>query len=258
MPRSFFTQRDSGLHLLHPLTKLTLSFALVVIALAARWAWTPLALFLFVIIPLAAWGRFTFQLLRTTFVIILPFAISLGLIQGLFYPGAANMALQLGPMALKSEGLLFAFVTATRILVFAGAALLVLYSTHPADLALALVQRGAPPGLAYVIVTAVQLLPETQARAGAIVDAQRSRGLETEGSLLTRLRAFLPLVGPLVYSTLENVQERALALESRAFRSPVRKTSWRELSDSRLQHLVRTILFAITIVALAARFLGTF
>ncbi len=240
------------------MTKLTLAFALVVIALAARWILMPIALFLLVILPLAAWGRVLRKLSRTTIAVILPFAISLGLVQGLFYPGAENILLRLGPLSLKSAGLLFAFVTATRILVIAGAALLVLYSTHPADLALALVQRGAPPTLAYIVVTAVQLLPETEARAVAIMDAQRSRGLETEGSLLTRLRAFLPLVGPLVYGALENVQERALALESRAFRAPHPKTSWRELSDSKAQHIVRALLLAITLIGLVAGVVGRF
>jgi energy-coupling factor transport system permease protein len=240
----------------HPSTKLTLAFALVVTALAARWILMPIALFLLVVLPLAAWGRLARKLLWTTFVVILPFAISLGLVQGLFYPGAENVVLRLGPLSLKSEGLLFAFVTATRILVLVGAGLLVLYSTHPADLALALVQRGAPPSLAYIAVAVVQLLPEMQTRATAIMDAQRARGLETEGSLLTRLRAFLPLVGPLIYGALENVQERALALESRAFRAPRPKTSWRELHDSKAQHIIRTLLLGITLLVVVVGIMG--
>jgi energy-coupling factor transport system permease protein len=244
------------LNALHPSTKLTLAFALVVIALAARWILMPIALFLLVILPLAAWGRLARKLLRATFVVILPFAISLGLVQGLFYPGAENVVLRLGPLSLKSEGLLFAFATATRILVLAGAGLLVLYSTHPADLALALVQRGAPPSLAYIAVAVVQLLPEMQARATAIMDAQRARGLETEGSLPTRLRAFLPLVGPLIYGALENVQGRALALESRAFRAPRRKTSWRELHDSKAQQIIRTLLLGITLLVVVVGILS--
>ena len=48
-----------------------------------------------------------------------------------------------------------------------------------------------------------------------ITDAQRSRGLETEGSLLTRAKAFLPLISPVVMSSLINTRERAVALEVR-------------------------------------------
>lgn len=45
-----------------------------------------------------------------------------------------------------------------------------------------------------------------------IMDAQRSRGLETEGNLITRAKSFLPLISPVVMSSLINTRERAIAL----------------------------------------------
>src|SRR5438552_675419 len=80
------------------------------------------------------------EVVRTTFTIILPLAVSLSLVQGFFYPGAHDVLWQIGPLALKREGLEFAFTTGTRLLLIAGAGLIVVYATHPADLALALVQ----------------------------------------------------------------------------------------------------------------------
>ena len=56
-----------------------------------------------------------------------------------------------------------------------------------------------------------------------ITDAQRSRGLETEGSLLTRAKAFLPLISPVVMSSLINTRERAVALEVRGFAAKQKK-----------------------------------
>jgi energy-coupling factor transport system permease protein len=58
------------------------------------------------------------------------------------------------------------------------------------------------------------------ARAGTIAAAQRSRGLDTEGSILARARGFLPLIVPVVLSSLTEVEERSLALEVRAFGRP--------------------------------------
>jgi energy-coupling factor transport system permease protein len=101
------------------------------------------------------------------------------------------------------------------------------------------VQAGAPFSLAYVAVTAIQLLPEMQGRAQNILNAQQARGFETQGNLLVRVRAFVPLIAPLVYGALENVQERALALDARAFRAPRPKTSWRQVHDSRAQRIFR-------------------
>ncbi len=247
MSRTFFLARASGLHALHPLTKLTLAAAIVWVGFLARSPLVPLGLFLFVIIPLARWGRISGSLLRVTLAIIILLGLSLVVVQGLFYPGAALVLLPLGPFALKEEGLVFAFGTLSRILVLTGAALLLLFSTHPGDLMLALTERGLPSSLAYIVVTALQSIPQLQARAGAIVEAQRSRGLETEGSLLLRLRGVLPLLGPLVVGAIADVDERAMALEARAFARPGRRTSFKALVDTRAQRLSR---WAILIAAL--------
>lgn len=210
--------------------------------------WVSVALFVLVILPLAVWGKIWREVLRATFMVVLPLAVSLALVQGFFYPGAQDVLAQIGPFALKREGLEFAFVTATRLMAIAGAGLLVVYATHPADLALALVQAGAPFSLAYIAVAAIQLLPEMQSRAQQILNAQQARGLETQGNVFVRVRAFVPLIAPLVYGALENVQERALALDARAFRAPRAKTSWRELRDSSRQRIARWMLILYSIV----------
>jgi energy-coupling factor transport system permease protein len=242
LSHSFFLPRSSGLHALHPLTKLTAAGAILLIGSLARWPHLPIALFLWVILPLAVWGRIARDVLRFTFIAILPFVVSIVLIQGFFYPGATHVLVSFGPLALKEEGLIFAYGTAGRILLLAGAALTFAFSTHPADLMLALVERGMPGALAYIVVAAIQLLPQMQAKAVAIMDAQRSRGMETEGFILVRLRALIPLVAPLVLGALVDVDERAMALEARAFSSPQPKTSFRALRDTRGQSVARRLL----------------
>jgi|SRR5581483_4932318 energy-coupling factor transport system permease protein len=258
MNQSFFLDRASGWHALHPLTKLAVAFAILVTAFSVRWMFISVALFVLVIVPLALWGKIWREVLHTTFTIILPLALSLALVQGFFYPGARDVMWQAGPFALKREGLEFAFVTGTRLLVIAGAGLLVVYATHPADLALALVKAGAPFSLAYIAVAAIQLLPEMQGRAQSILNAQQARGLETEGSVVVRVRAFLPLIAPLVYGALENVQERALALDARAFRAPRAKTSWRELRDTPRQRVVRWLLVGVAVLLIFISLLSLF
>lgn len=248
MNQSFFLDRDSGWHKLHPLTKLTIALTIIVTAFSVRWFFLSIALFVLVVIPLSVWGKIWREVLRATFTIIMPLAISLILVQGFFYPGAQDVLWQIGPFALKREGLEFAFVTGTRLLVIASAGLLVVYATHPADLALALVQAGAPSSLAYIIVSAIQLLPEMQAQATGILNAQQARGLETEGSLRVRIAAFVPLLAPLIYGALENVQERALALDARGFRAPRSKTSWRELRDTPFQRIFRIALVVLSLL----------
>jgi len=239
---SFYLPRTSALHALHPLTKLALVVAILLIGFLARSPNIPVGIFFFAILPLAFWGRIALRLVGVTVTIILPFILSLVLVQGLFYPGASTNLFVLGPLALKEQGLLFAYGTAARILLLAGAGLLLLFSTPPSDLMLALEQRGLPTPLGYILLAAIQLLPQMQVKATAILDAQRARGLETTGNLLIRMRALIPLIAPLVFGSLGQLDERAMTLEGRAFFAPQAKTSFKELRDTRAQSIARWVL----------------
>jgi energy-coupling factor transport system permease protein len=173
--------------------------------------------------------------------VLLPITISLFLIQGLLFPPPGATPLLIGPITLRREGLEFAFLTSTRLLTFTGTLLLLLQTTHPADLVLALTERGLPCSIGYILLVALQIVPDMTARATAILEAQRSRGLETQGGA-RRVRALVPLVGPLVVGALVDVEERAMALESRAYTATGPKTNLRQLIDSGPQRLARLIL----------------
>lgn len=87
------------------------------------------------------------------------------------------------------------------------------------------------------------------------MDAQRSRGLETEGNLWTRLKAFLPLIGPVVMSSLLETRERAMALEVRGFSASGKKTFLYERESSTLDRVLQWTLIVVLILSIAARFM---
>jgi energy-coupling factor transport system permease protein len=103
------------------------------------------------------------------------------------------------------------------------------------------------------VVAALQIIPAFQARAQAILDAQRSRGLETEGRLVRRVRALLPLVAPLILGSLMDLEERAIALEARAFTRRGPKTSLLEVPDPVSERVVRWALLALSVLLIVAR-----
>ena len=93
-------------------------------------------------------------------------------------------------------------------------------------------------------------------RANVIQASQRARGLDTEGSLWARVRGVLPLVGPVILSSLTEVEERSLALEVRAFGRPGRrKLLWR-IPDSAVQFAARAALLLGLIVLIAGKVTG--
>lgn len=236
---------DGVLHRWHPLTKLALVLATILAAFGDLLpvAGVPLLPWLLVLALLALAavdGIATFRrLLRLYVLLMLPLLLSLVLVQGFFFPGARDVLFEVGPFALKREGLLFGAAILSRFSPVLVATLLFVFTTHPADLTHALDRAGVPYEIAYVILAALQLLPRMQARAQSITSAQQARGLRTEGNLLVRARALVPLIGPLITSALHETEERALALEARAFRAPGRKTAWRQLHDSPAQRVAR-------------------
>jgi energy-coupling factor transport system permease protein len=240
----------SLLHRLHPLTKLVAAALLVAAIYLLPWLLAPVILFV-VLLALASLSGVAQPFLSATLRVLMPITISLFVIQGiLFPPPGATPLFAIGPITLTREGLTFAFRTSTRLLAFTGAFLLLLQTTHPADLVSALTERGLPRSIGYILLVSLQIVPDMSARANAVLEAQRSRGLETQGGL-RRVRALVPLVGPLIIGALVDVEERAMALESRAYTVSGPKTSLRQLVDTPGQRAAR-LLMLLAIVGLVA------
>lgn len=249
---SFYIPRESFLHRLNPLTKLTLVFASILVSYISPWYWTGLTL-LGLVFLLSFAGRVQREYLRVVLNLLAPVAGFLFVMQAFFLPGGETELWRLWFLSLKAENLAQAFQNATRIMVMVSTFILLILTTHPSELMGDLTRRGLPATIAYVITATLQILPQMQAKAATIIDAQRSRGLQTDGSFTRRVAALLPLIGPLVFGSLVEVEERAIAIEARAFMASTPRTSLRELPDSTVDQSIRWLLVAAVLVAIAGR-----
>jgi energy-coupling factor transport system permease protein len=194
-----------------------------------------------VVVP-ALMGGILVRLLRTALLLTLPIAISVLVVNLFFFPGGRDILFQVGPITATAEGLGFALETLARIGAISGAITLFYLTTPPGDLVLDLERRGVSPRIAFVALASVQTVPALVERAATITAAQRARGLDTEGSLWRRLRGVLPLAGPVLLGAITEVEERTLALESRGFTRPGRRTLLWWPADSARQRLARWLL----------------
>lgn len=243
-------------HRLDPLTKLTVSVATVVAAIALGGVAGPLLLGLLAVLLPGALARVLPALLRTAVVLALPLAVSAAIVNLLFTPGGETLIVQLGPVRITSEGATVALETTVRILVMAGAVMLYYLTTRPAELVASLQAHGVPPRMTYVIHAAVAMIPRLAERAGEVAQAQRARGLDSEGGLLRRLRGITALAAPTVVGAVNDAEARTLALEIRAFTRPGRHTLVWAPQDSRSQRAARWVMVAALILLLAARVAG--
>lgn len=225
----------------------------IIISYSLTWPWVPVAVFA-LLVALALLSGVAGSVLNVVWRVVLPVTISLFIIQGLVFPPAgATVLTTIGPIRITREGLLFAYSISARLVVLSTTVLLVLKVTHPADLINALTEIGLPRSIGYILLVSLQIVPDISARATAILEAQRSRGLETERGLF-RFGALFPLFAPLVVGALADVEERSMALESRAFFATGAKTTLRVLTDSTAQKLIRVVLLLLAIGLVIARF----
>ena len=187
----------------------------------------------------------------------IPLIASILLVNIFFFPGAHDVLVRIGPVAATGSGLTAALQAALRVVAFALSVAVFSLTTSTDDLLVDLEHRGLGRRGVFVIGSAIRTIPRMAERAGEIVESQRARGMDTEGSPLRRARGVLPLAGPMILGALTDVEERTMALEARAFSATARRTTLRPIPDSSPQRAARWIAglgaIALVVATIAGR-----
>jgi len=177
------------------------------------------------------------------------------IIQGLFREGNVTPVLSLGKVIFYQEGLLFAWGIVINVLNILLCFCVLILTTKPSDMVENFVRHGFSPRLGYAVISVFQIIPQMTETMATITDAQRSRGMETEGNLMVRIKAFIPLISPVVMSSLINTKERALALEVRGFNATNKKTFLNDQKRNAADRYIEWSLIVVMILALVWRIL---
>lgn len=186
----------------------------------------------------------------------IPLVASIILVNTFLFPDATDVIVRLGPLAPTWSGLTAALQATLRVAAFALSVAVFSLTTPTDDLLSDLELRGLGRRGVFVIGAAIATVPRMIERSAEIVDAQRARGLDTQGSPLRRARGIVPLAGPMISSALSEVEERTMALEARAFSAPGRRTVLRHLPDSARQRALRWGLAVVSVAAVVGSING--
>ncbi len=250
---SLYVDKDTYLTRMHPFTKLCYIFTAIVASLVAGKLWA-FAAFIGISLVMLISGKIirkVFPLIAFSFTIL----ITIFLIHGLFNHENATLLFAAGPLKFYQEGMLYALRISLNVLNMLLAFAVFVLTTRPVELVEDLERIGFSPKIGYVVSSVFQIVPQMSGTMNTIMDAQRSRGLETEGSLLTRAKSFLPLISPVVMSSLINTRERAIALEIRGFEAGQKKTYLREDKMKNSDRIWCVILLLLIIAAIVIRIL---
>lgn len=183
------------------------------VALVAAW-----------VLTLAGAARAFGNLWRARVLLVL-LCLFAGILWSFFVRGTTPL-LTVGPISITRESALYGLGIGLRLATMVAAGMLFLSVTRVEEFALALQRLGIPFVITFAFSTAFRLVPTLLANAETIVEAQRSRGLDLEsGSVVSRLLRHLPLLVPVMVSSIRSTDLMAMALESRGFRVASRRTS---------------------------------
>ena len=248
--------KHTFLRKLYPSTKLYLCLALTLSVILFANNWYSLGVFL---LGLGFIVREKFYLeFKIIAVTLTLMFISMFLINGTLYPGndytkAPAFVLPLLNIKFYHEGLERSVTVYRRVAPLMCTLFLLFRSMNMTDLGIAMNQGGLSYRASFVFINVFQILPVLSKEMTQITDAQRSRGLETEGNILTRVKAFAPIIIPVVCNSIMKVQNQAIALTTKGFSSDAKKTIYRELTKSTADYVLIVCSLLLTVGSIVYR-----
>jgi energy-coupling factor transport system permease protein len=235
----------SALDRWNPLTPLAAAVAMVLAAFAGPQPYAP-AIVLMIALLVAAASGIGLEVTALTMLVVLPTFVLLVMLDAAF-PDAAVVRRRWIP---SEAGVLDAFAISLRLGAAIAALGVIVAGIAPRRLTRALAARGLPAWAAYLVIASLEAVPDARRRANDVIDAQRCRGVATgKGTgVRGRLRALPALAGPLIVGLVTESEERALALDARAFEPRAARTSLAPIADPSAERWARRVIW----LALAA------
>lgn len=206
-------------------------------------------------------ARFIKEFIIFIFSFGIPILLMLGVIQGIFSSKNHTILFSISHVNFYLEGIIIALKIVGSLLVFIGAFWITSKTTETGRMVASFERVGLKGYAGYLILATLRVIPQMQSRMRVIKNAQNARGLETEGNLLKRIKAFIPLIGPIIMSSLLDVEERGMTLELRGFTiKGIKKTRLIEAIETNRDRKIKRFLwiyfFVSTIISFYLRIMG--
>jgi energy-coupling factor transport system permease protein len=131
-----------------------------------------------------------------------------------------------GRFTLTAEQFFYEFNIFLKYITLIPPAILLFVTTHPSEFAASLNRIGVPYTASYAVSLTLRYIPDVQRDFEAISQAQQARGLELsrKASFFKRLKRTVPLLLPLIFSSLDRIDVISRAMELRGFGKNTRRT----------------------------------
>ncbi len=262
-----YFEGTSPVHRLDPRSKLLLLIYYIAFIFITQnmWALAFAALFTVAIMLIT---RISFKIYLKNLKAVLPIVIFTAAIN-IFYSEGGTVLLEFWRFTVTTSGLMRAVYMMLRIMLLITVSSVLTYTTTPNDLTdgierlcapLKLVGLGgAVHTLAMMMTIALRFIPTLVEETEKIMNAQKARGADLEnGKLIERVRALIPILIPLLISSVRRANELAEAMECRCYNRGKGKTRLKQLRFGSLDlaAVVISLLFGAVIILLNFLFKG--
>src|SRR5690554_963652 len=181
------------------------------------------------------------------------FVLFIFLFKVILEQNATPVLLDLGFVKVTEAAILGGLNQTGILIVLVATIILFFETTEMEDLMISLQELKMSHVVSYIVLSTIQLIPDMTKKSKVIMQAQQARGIETQGSVMRRLKAFFPSLGPLIISSIADIEDRSITLEVRGFSSENKKTHLKEIRKGNLDLIVVVVLLVGAAGAIIAK-----
>lgn len=237
-----YVETRSPIHKADPRVKMILLILMVVFIFVAQNVYGLMLSLLFVVTVIAV-SKILLKMYLKNLKAILPIILLTTLINMFYGDESSGVLVEFWKLTITYDGLYRAFFMALRIILLIVVSSSLTYTTTPNDLTDAIEHllsplkfiglKGAVHTLALMMTIALRFIPTLVEEAEKIMNAQKARGADLEsGSIIQRVKALIPILIPLLISSVRRAYELAEAMECRCYNGGEGKTRMKQLKLS--------------------------
>ena len=136
---------------------------------------------------------------------------------------------------------------------FLGIFLIFFMTTEMRDLCCCLEQLGMSSTVTFMVLSTFSSITSIKEKLNCVRESQRARGIETEGNLFVKVKSILPVLFPVIISSMTGIEDKTLAMDARAFAADGVHTSLRKIQPAkRSEKTVAVVTVIVSILGCVA------
>lgn len=132
---------------------------------------------------------------------------------------------------------------------FLGIFLAFFMTTEMRDLCYCLEQIEMSPTATFMVLSTFSGIASIKEKLANVRESQRARGIETEGSIGVKIKSVLPVLFPVIISSMTGIEDKTLAMDARAFAAKGKHTSLRKIAPANVLEKVVAVLTLVLCIA---------